>query len=221
MTINIIKFFKIKIVFCIVLVLAIFPIKACVAENTYSQQIVSLEQQAEENTLTINHYKDIQIALHDLAQIMRSHDSSDEEFIKKLSSKWMHYKKEIEILETENQDILEKINDIREKTNALKFVGYFTITHYDICYSCCGKTPSHPTYGKTATGTYATPDRTIAVDPKVIPYGTEVIIYGQTYVAEDSGSNIKGNRIDVCVASHSEALQKGRLYNVPVYIKGE
>lgn len=223
MTIDIRKFFKAKIVFCIliVLVLAIFPLKACVAENTYSQQIASLEQQAAENTFTINHYRDIQMALHDLAQIMRNHISSDEEFINNLSSKWMYYKKEIEILETKNQDIEEQINDIQEKMNTLKLVGYFTITHYDICYSCCGKTSSHPAYGKTATGTIATPGRTIAVNPKVIPYGTEVIIDGHTYIAEDTGSNINGNRIDICVASHAEALQKGKLSNVPVYIKGE
>lgn len=222
MKIGIKKLFKVKIMFLIlaIVALAIFPLKACKAENNYSQQILNLEQQSEENALIINNYKDTQMALHNLAQMMRNHITPDEDFIEELGSKWTYYEREICVLETNNQDISEQINDIREKMSALEFVGYFTITHYDLCYSCCGKTPSHPAYGKTATGTYATPNRTIAVDPKVIPYGTEVIISGQTYIAEDTGGNIKGNRIDVCVASHSEALQKGRLYNVPVYIKG-
>lgn len=98
-------------------------------------------------------------------------------------------------------------------------IGYFTITHYDICEKCCGKSPSHPEYGVTATGTVATPYRTIAVDPSIIPYGTRVIIDGVEYVAEDAGGAIKGNKIDICVESHQIALQKGKIKNVPVYIK--
>ena len=63
-----------------------------------------------------------------------------------------------------------------------------------------------------------TPYRTIAVDPTVIPLGSEVEINGQIYIAEDTGSAIKGNKIDLCVRSHSEAYARGVLRNVPVYI---
>ena len=69
---------------------------------------------------------------------------------------------------------------------------------------CCGKTD-----GITATGTKAISGRTIAVDPNVIPYGTEIVIDGHTYIAEDCGGAIKGNRIDVYFDTHSEALQHG------------
>jgi 3D (Asp-Asp-Asp) domain-containing protein len=44
----------------------------------------------------------------------------------------------------------------------------------------------------------------------IIPLGTEIIINGNTYVAEDTGSAIKGNRIDIYFDSHSEALKFGR-----------
>lgn len=91
-------------------------------------------------------------------------------------------------------------------------LGRFMLTAYCACSQCCGKSD-----GITATGTIATQGRTIAVDPRVIPYGTEVIINGNTYVAEDCGGSINGNRIDVFFNSHSEALQFGVQY-ADVYI---
>lgn len=78
-------------------------------------------------------------------------------------------------------------------------------TAYCPCSKCCGKSD-----GITATGTKATAGRTIAVDPSVIPYGSEVIINGHTYVAEDTGGAIKGNRIDIYFATHEDAKSFGR-----------
>ena len=66
-----------------------------------------------------------------------------------------------------------------------------------------------------------TPNRTIAVDPRIIPLGSKVEINGRIYIAEDTGGAIKGNRIDMCVSSHSEAYAKGVLNNVPVYVVTE
>lgn len=80
-----------------------------------------------------------------------------------------------------------------------------TATAYCPCVKCCGKSD-----GITATGTKATAGRTIAVDPAVIPYGTEVVINGHTYVAEDCGGAINGNDIDIYFDSHDAALQFGR-----------
>jgi len=84
--------------------------------------------------------------------------------------------------------------------------GIYEITHYCKCTRCCGKND-----GITATGTQATAGRTIAVDPKVIPLGTEVIIDGQSYIAEDTGGAIKGNKIDIFCDSHEEAINRGRI----------
>lgn len=92
-------------------------------------------------------------------------------------------------------------------------LGMFETTAYCPCVKCCGKSD-----GITATGTKATARRTIAVDPNIIPYGTEVIIDGNTYVAEDCGGAIKGNKIDIYFDSHQTALQYGRR-NVEVFIQ--
>ena len=82
-------------------------------------------------------------------------------------------------------------------------LGEFVITHYCACEKCTDGD------GITATGTKATEGRTIAVDPEVIPYGTVVIIDGHTYVAEDCGGAIKGNKIDIYMDSHRDALVAG------------
>ena len=84
-----------------------------------------------------------------------------------------------------------------------------TITHYDCCVSCCGKTD-----GITASGVQATPGVTVAVDPDVIPLGSDVLVdYGDGeihyYRADDIGGAVKGNHIDLCVESHEEALLLG------------
>ena len=62
----------------------------------------------------------------------------------------------------------------------------------------------------TATGTIATPGRTVAVDPDIIPYGTTIEIEGVgVRIAEDCGGAIKGNRIDLLFDTHEEALEWG------------
>lgn len=93
-------------------------------------------------------------------------------------------------------------------------IGWFVVTAYCACEECCGKTPDDPWYGITATGTKATQGRTIAVDPRVIPYGTVLYFEGPDgcisgYVAEDCGGSIKGNRIDLYFVSHEEADEWG------------
>ena len=83
----------------------------------------------------------------------------------------------------------------------------FKLTAYCNCVKCCGKWAK---YNKTASGTTPVAGRTIAVDRKVIPLGTKVIIDGHEYTAEDTG--VKGNTIDIFFNSHSEALKFGVQY---------
>lgn len=73
----------------------------------------------------------------------------------------------------------------------------------------------------TATGTVPVAGRTVAVDSSVIPYGSEVIIDGHTYIAEDCGGAIKGNRVDICFDTHREALNFGVQYLEVVYVVKE
>ena len=88
-------------------------------------------------------------------------------------------------------------------------LGEFKLTAYCPCAKCCGKTD-----GITSTGTLAAEGRTIAVDPRVIPYGSTVTIYfadgtSHTYTAEDCGGAIKENRIDVFFDDHQAAREFG------------
>lgn len=65
--------------------------------------------------------------------------------------------------------------------------------------------------GTTATGTQ-TRWGVIAVDPSVIPYGTKVYIpeLDMTFIAEDTGGAIKGNKIDIYMPTTEQAIQWGR-----------
>lgn len=102
------------------------------------------------------------------------------------------------------------VADLKSSGYELLYLGDFQLTHY------CNERREHICgYGKgiTATGTTATVGRTIAVDPRVIPYGSQVYIegYGLRY-AEDCGGGVKGNQIDILVDTHSEALGLGVQY---------
>lgn len=61
---------------------------------------------------------------------------------------------------------------------------------------------------------------TVAVDPRIIPIGTYLYIEGYGYaIAADTGSAIKGKKIDVYFKSSSECYTWGRK-NVKVRILG-
>lgn len=93
-----------------------------------------------------------------------------------------------------------------EKANVIEDC---TVTHYAVCVECCGKTD-----GITKSGVKATPYVTAAVDPEIIPLGSDVLVdYGdgdiQYYRADDTGGAVHGAHIDLCVGSYDEAMQMG------------
>ena len=87
----------------------------------------------------------------------------------------------------------------------------YKITAYCPCAKCCGKAT-----GRTAMGTKATAGRTIAASGK-FAFGTKLNINGHTYTVEDRGGAIQGNKIDIFVNSHAEALAWGVRY-LPVSV---
>ena len=106
-----------------------------------------------------------------------------------------------EAFENENieQALLAKANKIED----------VKVTHYCCCVKCCGKDD-----GITYSGVKATPGVTVAVDTSIIPLGSDVLVdYGDGiinyYRADDTGSAIKGNELDLCVSSHQEAINLG------------
>lgn len=104
---------------------------------------------------------------------------------------------------------------------AKKVLNNVKLTAYDAGVNSTGKTEDHPWYGMTFTGTKVTEGRTIAVDPKVIPLGWWVYIEGIGFRrAEDTGSAIKGNKIDIYFESEEHALKFGAKSGYTVYIIG-
>ena len=98
-------------------------------------------------------------------------------------------------------------------------LGRFKLTAYCGCRKCCGKYADNRPVdengevivtGSIGVRLYA--GVSIAVDPRVIPYHTQVVINGHTYTAHDTGGNIKGNRIDVYFDDHDEAWDFGTQY---------
>lgn len=111
--------------------------------------------------------------------------------------------------EAENEVVLEETSEVvpNEEVSTVN-LGEFRLTAYCNCSACCGKWAG----GATASGVMPVANHTIAVDTSVIPFGTEVIINGITYVAEDTGSAIYGNRIDIYFDTHQEAMSFGVQY---------
>lgn len=129
--------------------------------------------------------------------------------------------------EAQNCAVAEEKTEVEEPMNAdtieqiLEFFwmdyGTYEITAYCGCTYCASGT------GYTASGTLATEGRTIGVDPQIIPLGTTVRIEFENgtqreYVAEDTGSAIKGQIIDLYFNSHQDALNFGR-QKCQVYVK--
>ncbi|MCI7795566.1 MAG: 3D domain-containing protein [Lachnospiraceae bacterium] len=83
-------------------------------------------------------------------------------------------------------------------------LGNFKITAYCPCLQC-----SEGWGRQTSSGALATANHTVAVDRRVIPIGSRLLINGQEYVAEDIGGGVRGNHIDIYFNTHAETTQHG------------
>ena len=125
----------------------------------------------------------------------------------------------------EDSEELEEVAEPEEEEEIdepKEFAGNFEATAYTaFCNTGCT--------GVTATGydvsntIYKEGKRIIAADPSVIALGTNVVIKtsdGNSFeaVVEDTGGDIRGNRIDILVDSVDEAIEFGR-QSVEVEIK--
>lgn len=87
--------------------------------------------------------------------------------------------------------------------------GRCRVTFYCPCASCCGANAS----GITASGAPVQVNHTVANGS--LPFRTRLMIDGQEYVVEDRG--VGEFEIDIYVATHEEALNRGQYYT-DVYI---
>lgn len=95
-------------------------------------------------------------------------------------------------------------SQILPKPKKQLFTKEVEATGYCPCAKCCGQS-NRP----TAMGNRPKEGRTVAVSPD-IPLGTNIDINGKTYVAEDHGGAIKGDKIDIFFGKHQDALAFGR-----------
>lgn len=134
-----------------------------------------------------------------------------------------HYETEDRPIEkTEDTHTEETTSDPEVPTEpVIEYVslGEFRITAYCACKKCCGEwAENRPldengnpiVYG--STGIELISGYSIAVDPRVIPYGTKVYFNDREYIAHDCGGAIKENRIDLYMNSHQAALEWGVQY---------
>lgn len=101
---------------------------------------------------------------------------------------------------------------VRYEKLSTKTVQSFTaeVTAYTAGYESCGKSLNHPAYGITANGNKVRKG-IIAADINVLPFGTKVYIEDLgIFTVDDTGGDIKGNRIDIYMDSLNEAVKFGR-----------
>lgn len=91
-------------------------------------------------------------------------------------------------------------------------LGIFKSTAYCPCRSC-----SSGWGARTSTGAIAAANHTIAVDPRVIPYGSRLLINGVIYTAEDRGGGVRGKHVDIFHNTHGECRNYG-VRNVEAFL---
>ena len=109
-----------------------------------------------------------------------------------------------EAVNDQGQQDAEAAETSEDAASHLVSLGVFKTTGYCPCRRCSegwGRT--------TSTGAVASSHHTIAVDPRVIPYGTQVMINGVVYTAEDKGGGVRGHHIDIFFDTHAETRQHG------------
>lgn len=131
-----------------------------------------------------------------------------------------------ELLQNNTSTIETEANkEVDKQVDKSVSLGNFKLTSYCKCSLCCNEyaynrpvdeNGNEIVYG--AIGEELKEGYSIAVDPSVIAYGTEVIINGKTYKAQDCGGAIKGNRIDIYMDNHNDALKFGVKY-AEVFVK--
>ncbi|RDI41478.1 3D domain-containing protein [Falsibacillus pallidus] len=96
-----------------------------------------------------------------------------------------------------------------------------TATGYTAGYESTGKNPDNPSYGITYSGLKVKRDlySTVAADLRVFPIGTILFIPGYGYgVVADTGSAIKGNKLDLYYETVQDVYAHWGKKSLDVYI---
>lgn len=204
------KIFSFKsVVFALAIFWFIVVIVSWSAYNNKEKNIKDKNENKKVENLTIN-IKPIEIKNPEIkidTDTESTEDKKTEESVKEnqVQTEDKNVQTDEKQYETESEKQDDTIQKKEEINQDVVNYGDFKLTAYCPCSKCCGEWSGEP----TASGVMPKANHTIAVDKRIIPLGTKVIINGKTYVAEDTGGAIKGNRIDVYFNSHQEALNFG------------
>lgn len=189
-----------------------------------SARIDELEQQLTEES---DNNSNLSAAIKDLEESSEVL-SKEKEFLQKKTDK---LKDSIENEKKENKNLRNKYDDMKKKYEAEKIAKAERKKSVATSSSSSKPAPSgewksmrvnasaYTTEANgdklgggniTSTGTTPKVKHTIAVDPKVIPYGSLIKYNGVTYTAEDTGGMIKGNKVDFFMGSYEETVNFGR-----------
>lgn len=116
------------------------------------------------------------------------------------------------------QDKAEKKDALVKRTSSEQWMR-FEISAYTNGRESTGKSKGDKYYGITASGKHTKEGRTVAADPRVLPMGTVIYIDGiGERIVEDTGSAIKGYKLDLFIEDLKEAREFGRKKNIKVKI---
>lgn len=142
---------------------------------------------------------------------------------------------ENEQLKIDNDTLIKKQNELSNKVNQLqkdknalnskleKYDGWEKMSVEATGYSLVADEMGSDGDPYTATGTYPTAGRTIAVDPSVIPYGSKVRIPAlsdNVYIAEDTGGMINGKKIDIYF-NHGDIAREWGRQEIVIFVNKE
>ena len=175
--------------------------------------------------------KKLEISQNNLQTSLEKYNALQDEFEyvqKSLNNKIKDYTELQETYENNIQDLEQELKNTNKVIDELKsteykliYLGEFKLTAYCSCVKCCGQWAIDREVDEngnpivlTASGATAQVNHTVAVDPSVLPFGSELYVPGYGfYVAEDSGNGVEGNHLDIYFSSHDEAVNHGLAYN--------
>lgn len=129
--------------------------------------------------------------------------------LKRVIERKKDLKQDIKILKS---DIDEKKQEIIQEEQAQpvwESLGEFRVTYY-------GKDVGNI----TANGSIPEVGKTIGVNPTIVPYGSQVMVDGHVYEAQDTGA-YTGNFVDILCESSAEAIQLGTHRSEVFILRGE
>lgn len=200
--------------------------KVATAIETYNKNFITVER-PEEYEYVLSE----QVAYMASREVSEEADTNvtDSKIEQNISTEDIEDEKKEETKEIEKEVKAVSYRELAENNppEEYKQVIEATATAYCLCQKCCGKSPSSPGYGVTASGLKIIPGtgmKVIAVDPKVIPLGSKVYVQGLNgawdygyAIAGDTGGAIKSMKIDLYMDSHEETLSWGRK-KVNIYV---